>query len=184
MEILGHYEEHPDGEKTLKLKLNHADLIRIWKRCGITADYAANYASFSYTGVEGVENTASTILNELIENAAKYSGGDKGDIEILITLKKDCIYFQVDNVLDESHYGVFYEFAREMIQCRDVNSLYIEKIKAAAESGGEASGIGLLTILVNFSAGMGFKFTGEKGKKQYAVSVQASMPVRGEAVCS
>jgi hypothetical protein len=184
MEILGRYEDHTEGEKALKLRLNHADLIRIWKRCGITADYGASYASYSYQDIEGVENTASTILNELIENAAKYSRGNQGDIEILITLKSDCIYFQVDNIIDEAHYCGFYEFAREMMQCGDVNSLYIEKIKAAAESGGEASGIGLLTILVNFNAGMGFKFSCGRDKKHYAVSVQASMPVGGEALCS
>lgn len=180
---LGDYVELPETKKVILIKLTHADLLKIWKRCGLTADYGANYLLSSCPEKRDFKNSASMILNELLENAAKYSDEEMGSIELTITLSGDSAVLQVDNVIDEKRYEIFRKFADKIVNCDDVNSMYIEKLQSCGEGQEMKSGIGLLTVLSFFNPKMGFMFQPLKETNKYKVSVQAAMPIEGVGIC-
>ena len=49
------------------------DLVREWSRCGQTADYMARYLAYDFADRETAASVLSTVINELVENAAKFS---------------------------------------------------------------------------------------------------------------
>lgn len=79
----GHYNLVPDSlpsESEFTLKLRPMDLRVQWRRCSLTADYISNYCSYQEKLDPDTSNTISIIINELIENAAKFSKDRKGEI--------------------------------------------------------------------------------------------------------
>jgi hypothetical protein len=180
---IGDYLEIPETKKVILLKLTHADLLKIWKRCGLTANYGASYLASSCPEKKDVMNSVSMILNELLENAAKYSDEEMGSIELTITLSGNSAILQVDNIIDEQRYMIFRKFADKITSCDDVNSLYMEKLQSFGDDDGMKSGIGLLTVLSFFNPKMGFLFQPLKEANKYKVSVQAAMPIEGAATC-
>jgi hypothetical protein len=184
MMILGNYSEQEDKKDAIKLKLTQTDLVKVWKRCGITANYGANYISYSQPDEKEIENSASMILNELLENAAKYSSARESTIEILITILDETVVFQVDNYIEERQFELFKKYVSELVYCEDINGMYFRKLQAFSENNDMKSGIGLLTIMSCFNPKIGFKFQRFNETNNYRVSVQAAIPLKGQMVCS
>ena len=177
MKILGHYMDTSRNRNVLYMKMSCSDLMSIWNRCSDAANFGANYISHSLPDEKGTGNTASMILNELIENAAKYSNAGDDNIEVYAFVKQDHITFQVDSVLDKEQYESFRKFAADMDKCEDLSGLYIRKMQALGEGEDGRSGLGLLMIVNNFDTKLGFKFDYIAKNNRYTVSVQSTLPI-------
>lgn len=180
---LGKYLDITGKRKVILVKMEHDDLMKIWKRCSITANYGAGYLSSSYLGKRDVMNSASMILNELIENAAKYSDEKDGDIEMTIIISEEEAVFQVDNTVNAEQYGKFRAFADELVHSADVKALYVEKLQSFKDEQKLNAGIGLLSLLNFFNPQIGFRFQPIQEENKYRVSVQAAMPIDGSPAC-
>ena len=177
MQILGHYIDTAGKRNVLYMKMSCNDLVSIWNRCSDAANFGAHYMMHSVPNKTQVENSASTILNELIENAAKYSNDEPDNIEVYTFVTEDKIVFQVDSLLDEAQYEKFRKLAGEMDESADLNRLYLEKMLHLCDGENEyKSGLGLLMIVNNYDTTLGFKFEDSAAEKKYRVSVQSILP--------
>lgn len=57
---------------SLELQLSALDLVTQWKRCGLTADFVAGFLSYAFESRDTARSVISTLVNELVENAAKF----------------------------------------------------------------------------------------------------------------
>ncbi|HAC64353.1 MAG TPA: ATP-binding protein [Cyanothece sp. UBA12306] len=143
-----------------------------WKNNRLSAHFIADYfASFlpidlhdsKYTErVNNSKNAVSYIVNELLENAMKYNDElSNYKIKIGINFLKDqdlkaVIFCQ--NSIKYKAVDSFQKYLQELLLC-DLEAHYISAIeKNATDPNSENSGLGLLTIINDYSARMGWKF--------------------------
>ncbi|MGL1893215.1 MAG: DUF6272 family protein [Spirochaetaceae bacterium] len=133
------------------------DLALYWQRCGLTADFGASFASFCFPKISEAKNSLSVILNELVENAVKYSSESSKRIKITLCDNDGFLYFEVENYISDEQKKLFIDFIEKLESAEDINDFYTEAMEKAMT--GEGSGLGLLTILNDYNVGMSFTFS-------------------------
>jgi hypothetical protein len=160
------------------LMLDGEDISQNWRRCSLTADFLAKYYSYYFPyrekamdriSREAAENSISYILNELIENTAKYSDSRDQEVEVAISLREDDIIFQVSNHVSERRADSFLRLARELLE-GNTQELYIKQLETESDS----SGLGYLTMINDYGVSLGFRIE-RTGEDVFRVTVQAIM---------
>lgn len=95
----------------IEIHLKPLDLMRYWRRIGILSDFIGYFYGFSFLPnipTESIDmknseivNSISTVFNELLENAAKYSYDKKADIEISLIHRGKTFEILVRNKTNE-----------------------------------------------------------------------------------
>jgi hypothetical protein len=169
------------------LLLNAAEMSQNWRRVSLTADYLAKYYSYYFPykeqarfsmSREEAENTLSFIINELIENTAKYSNTPKKSVNIKLTLEEKVIFFQISNFITADTAQEFTDTCKEIFE-NNTEELYIKKLEENAETGKGGSGLGYLTLINDYGIKLGFKFEKISGTI-IRVTVQATMKYKEE----
>ncbi|TGM08905.1 ATP-binding protein [Leptospira barantonii] len=168
----GHYNLIPDSlpsESEFTLRLRPMDLRIQWKRCSLTADYVSNYCAFQEKIDPDSANTISIVLNELIENAAKFSKDRKGEILLDLKYYSEILKIEIKNSTDEISKNKLENSIAALVN-RNSDEIYIQKLK---DDGGEPnSGIGLLLLSKDFPVRLGFLIN-EVSYGTYEVIVRA-----------
>jgi len=105
----------------------------------------------------------SYVGNELLENAMKFNEENnpnkvKFGIHFLEEFEKVTAVIFTENSITTQKAREFQAFIRELLDA-DPNELYVQQIEKTAESeDSEASGLGLLTAINDYSAKLGWKF--------------------------
>ncbi|MCB1200982.1 MAG: histidine kinase [Leptospiraceae bacterium] len=180
-EILGEYNKIPDtipAESVVKIEFHPIDLVTHWKRCGLMADFIGSFYSYSSPGKkdERILYNLSTVINELIENAAKFS---KQRSPVLLTLKhySNLLQVQVTNHVTTHVSENFKKLANTLLNS-DLEELYFKKLEEKDENDTQ-SGIGLMMILKDYPVSMAFKFQDHEDGKATSVTVKAFISVEG-----
>ncbi len=171
-EIIGDFDLIPKSlpaEGTIHLDLKPIDLMTYWRRCGLTSNFIANFYKLTPKDIKN-ENSVSTVFNELIENATKYS--TKRDSEIVVDLKLYDIQLlmQVKNTCNKTNYSVLKKRLEKLQNTEDLENLYIEEMIKKGDSG-QGSGIGLLLLLKDYQSKIGAKFE-ERKDGLYDITIQ------------
>lgn len=96
------------------------------------------------------------LVNELLENAIKFHS--PGDIELRCSLEEGKFELMVRNQASHDVASRFQSLLSE-VTARDPGELLIERIEAnAADQGSSASGLGLLTLMNDYGARLGWNF--------------------------
>ncbi|MGL5793817.1 MAG: DUF6272 family protein [Waterburya sp.] len=140
-----------------------------WRNNCLSADFLADYLSTFFLANEHqqindnkqaeVKSAVSYIANELLENAMKY-GVEMSPfpISIQIHLNPDLIIFQLTNSIPTQQTEKFQTQIKTLLNS-DPTELYIAQLeKNALENNREESGLGLLTMLNDYGAKLGWKF--------------------------
>ncbi|WP_319420524.1 DUF6272 family protein [Pleurocapsa sp. FMAR1] len=140
-----------------------------WRNKCLSADFLADYLSTFFLGNNDrqpdsdkhaeVKSAVSYIANELLENAMKY-GVEMSPfpVSIQIHLNPDLITFQLTNSIRTKQTQKFQNHIKTLLQA-DPQELYIAQLeKNALDENCEASGLGLLTMLNDYGAKLGWKF--------------------------
>jgi hypothetical protein len=178
--ILGAWNETPagSGQSMAVIGLDAADLSRNWRRCSLSADFLARYYSYYFPYREKAtdrisrdtaENTISYILNELIENTAKYSDAADTGVEVTVHLRERDVLFQVSNQVTAKRAGEFTQLVAELLG-GNAEELYVAQLEKNTDS----SGLGYLTMINDYGVSLGFMVR-RKTDDVFTVSVQASM---------
>ncbi len=133
------------------------------------ADYFSSFLSINGDDTEQEErikeskNTISYVGNELLENAIKFNvDPEPNSVQIGIYFGRDinkttAVIF-TKNSIKLSQVDKFQNLIQELLS-NDPNELYIQQVeKAAEDENEEASGLGLLTMINDYSAKLGWKF--------------------------
>ena len=140
-----------------------------WRNNCLSADFLADYLSTFFLSDEHqqvecdkqaeVKSAVSYIANELLENAMKY-GVEMSPfpISIQIHLNPDLIIFQLTNSIQLDNSQKFQQHIETLLS-GDPSELYIAQLeKNAVEEDSEQSGLGILTMLNDYGAKLGWKF--------------------------
>jgi hypothetical protein len=182
--ILGEYRDAFEGTAVTesRVHLKSDDLFQNWRRVSLSADFIARYYSYFFPykekaqeilDRESAENSISFVLNELIENTAKYSDAGNKEVEITVWMLGTFVLFNVSNFVKEELAGSFLKVAREILD-GDPEELYIRKLEKNIEETTGGSGLGYLTLINDFGVALGFKLE-KMGQDLVKVTVQAKM---------
>lgn len=165
-DTIGNYDYIPDTFSTqskLFLTTHQRDLLTYWKRCGMLSDYVGAY--FTFPPDKKYFSDLSVILNELVENAAKFSIHDSAEIRIDIRNYGAVICLEVTNTLTKNSLANLKEVSARLFESdSSPEELYFKTLETK-NSEDPSSGLGFLMILKDFTSKVGFKFT-EKGEER------------------
>ena len=170
--ILGDFiQDLPSSQEYLILSFSPGSipLRQRWRNNCLSADFLADYFSTFFLGngcrqpdsdkQAEVKSAVSYIANELLENAMKY-GVEMSSfpVSIQIHLNPDLITFQLTNSIWAEQTQKFQSHIKTLLQANP-QELYIAQLeKNALDENYEASGLGLLTMLNDYGAKLGWKF--------------------------
>src|SRR5262249_33446086 len=106
-----------------------------------------------------IKGAVSYIANELLENAMKFSYAPSHHaISLAMYLETDAISLYVTNSVDPQRLAAFQQCIQRLLS-EDPNDLYLEQLTCNAEAdNGDASGLGILTMLNDYGATVAWKF--------------------------
>jgi len=140
-----------------------------WRNNGLSADFLAEYLSSFYpvdsNDLEALQQhkelraSVGHVANELMENAMKYN--DKASslpIHVQLHLHIDYLRIYVINSLSTEHQAKFQTFIKKLLS-NDPKMLYLQLIEASSQDQTlETSGLGLLSLLDDYQATLGWEF--------------------------
>ncbi|WP_293130135.1 DUF6272 family protein [Microcoleus sp. bin38.metabat.b11b12b14.051] len=142
-----------------------------WRNNRVSAHFVADYLSSfipvdeedasSEKRIKQSKGAVSYIANELLENAIKFTDENsnyKVNFGIHFLGKFDVIaVIFATNCVQEPVAKKLQEFIAKVLNS-DSNELYLQQLEKNAECEGETSGLGLLTMINDYSAKIGWKF--------------------------
>jgi hypothetical protein len=194
-QIFGDFvESFPLPQDSLELSFtpNSFPIKKRWRSNRLSANFMADYFSNFLPVDEGdpsqkrrikeSKGAVSYVANELLENAIKFN--DQGTnfkikfgIYFIQEADMTAVLFATNSVSAEG-LDKFQKFIQELL-CSDPEKLYVQQIeKSAEEENSEASGLGFLTMINDYSAKIGWKFEiVQKDPKMIAVTTMVLVPV-------
>ncbi|HDN27099.1 MAG TPA: ATP-binding protein [Thioploca sp.] len=171
-QLFGDYSHEPDSSEeflVLGFSPTSIPLKQRWRNNGLSADFLADYLTTFFPTSDTdpstierqteIKSAVSYIANELLENAMKFNDEtSQYPINIQLHLYSDRIVFCVTNSIPAQSVDGFQAYLHKLIQ-EDPQELYIERLERNAEDDNETtSGLGLLTMMTDYMAKLGWKF--------------------------
>ncbi|EIJ42985.1 hypothetical protein BegalDRAFT_2120 [Beggiatoa alba B18LD] len=189
-QIFGNFIENQSSEEYLILGFSPSSipLKQRWRNNGLSADFLADYLTTFFpisdedpTTLErqtDIRGAVGYIANELLENAMKFNNDSTNHpISIKLQLHSERILFYVTNSIHPEAQEAFQRYIQEMLTT-DPQELYISRLEKNAESDTDASGLGLLTMMNDYGATLGWKFeTTDDKPKIVTVTTMAELVV-------
>ncbi|MBE9563230.1 MAG: ATP-binding protein [Proteobacteria bacterium] len=170
-QIFGHFiENSSENIEYLKIGLlpNCLSFKQNWRTNGLSAEFIADYVQTFFAGKP--QNTAAPIpiqskhavryiANELLENAMKFNDNNSQRfIEISFKLYNDKLIFHVTHDINPNNVVRLKKFLQEIINEDNPQDLYFHRMEANAMNDEKGSGLGLLSMVCDYSAKLGWKF--------------------------
>lgn len=169
----GLYNEKLVGDPTtssIQMRFLPLDLIKHWKRCGLTSTFLADFIAYNFSNHKSVLEVMSTILNELIENTTKYSVRKEEKINVYIGISDNSLTIETINNAGEGSANSLQELVKKISE-EDTESLFLNQILNAAHQDDNVSGLGLITILKDYPTKFGVKITPAKKEGIYTIHI-------------
>ena len=175
-QIFGEFiEKFPQDNDSLELSFTTSSRPsdRRWENNRLSANFIADYFSNilpiaqedsqEEDRINAVKNAVSYVGNELLENAMKFNEESqykvKFGIHFIEDLDRVMAVIFAQNSINTQTARKFQAFIRELLSTEDTVELYDRQIeKTAADEDSEASGLGLLSAINDYSAKFGWKF--------------------------
>lgn len=170
-QIFGEFrEELPQSDQFLVISFSPSSipLKQRWRNNGLSADFVADYLTTFFPVNEDEPSTIARqaelrsavnyIANELLENAMKFHDESTNSaIQFGIHLLKETVVLFSTNCVSLSVLEKFQSVIQKLINS-DPEELYIQQLEMIAENENSFdSGLGLLTIMHDYSAKLGWK---------------------------
>jgi hypothetical protein len=176
-QIFGDFiSEFPPEHDSLELTFTPSSrpIKQRWRNNRLSAHFVADYLSnflpvdeddpSREKRIKNSKGAVSYVANELLENAMKFNDEQshekvKFGIHFIENTEVTAVIFATNSVKPEGA-DRFKEFIEELLSCDpdELKELYIKHIEKTAEANSESSGLGLLTMIIDYSAKMGWKF--------------------------
>ncbi|MEG4182084.1 DUF6272 family protein [Microcoleus sp. Pol14D6] len=191
IQILGNFIEQPASQEYLIIGFSPSSvpLKQRWRNNGLSADFLADYLTTFFPGKQNepstiekqaeIKSAVSYIANELLENAMKFNNEtSEYPIYIKLQLETDGVIFSVANSISPQAVDKFQAYIQQLLTS-EPSELYIQQLeKNAADESCTNSGLGLLTMLTDYSAKLGWKFqTMQKDPEVIAVTTMVQLTV-------
>ena len=102
--VFGRFPEPPGPALiTVRIEIVPLDLVTEWRRGGIVADFAAAYLAWAFEHRGAARSVVSTVVNELVENAAKFSVDGRTPTHVTIRHFGEVVHAEVRNEAGDEH---------------------------------------------------------------------------------
>ncbi len=156
IEHIGDVIDVEDGTENLfVLSFLPLDIFDNWDRCGDIADFIARYFHYNFK-TPASQSVISTVINELAENAVKYSRNKSSPIRIEARKRQDRLILRILNSIPRNQREHFTAVCRELFDM-DLETLYLDKLTQGKDDR-SFSGIGLILLKKDYDALIGFDF--------------------------
>jgi len=146
------------------------DILDFWIRGSNLANFISDFYYCDHPD-KMVQNTISTVLNELIENAIKFSDQKKHPVDIYTFNKNNEFIFQISNSISSESADSFPVLCHQLFD-ENLDELYVKRIENLYQSKSN-TGIGLVLLKKDYKTDINFKFTTDKNnQKQIIVTVK------------
>ncbi|NDC82290.1 hypothetical protein EB093_01310 [bacterium] len=132
------------------------DLVSQWRRCGHIADFLANYHVFNFKHPEKAFSALSTVTNELLENAIKFSTSPNKSVSLSLERYYKTILLKTVNSTKKKYADELNSFSSDLINF-DPIQLFQSRLEEVATNPNSTSGIGLLSIINDYEAAVNTK---------------------------
>ena len=176
--IFGETQHHNSTSAfAISIVLPQGPLTVNWQHASATCEFLGDIFAIRHAknGQEYSEARHSIIylVNELLENAIKFR--TPGDIEVWCSLENGNFELIVRNPTSNAVASRFQSLLSELTG-RDPGELLIERIEAnAADANSSASGLGLLTLMNDYGARLGWHFSDAPADGTVVLSTHASL---------
>jgi hypothetical protein len=171
IQTFGDFIELPASQEYLIIGFSPSSipLKQRWRNNGLSADFMADYLTTFFPGNEDdpstidrqaeIKSSVSYIANELLENAMKFNNeSSEYPIDIRLQLEGDGVIFSVVNSISPQAVDKFQAYIQQLL-ASEPSELYIQQLeKNAADESCTDCGLGLLTMLTDYTAKIGWKF--------------------------
>lgn len=160
----------PNGHEGLTIVFSPTSvpLKQRWRNNGLSADFMADYFATFFPGSEEanpetatqeqVKSAVSFIANELLENAMKFNDESSPEpISIRLQMDTHRLIFLASNSVNPQNLKSFQAFIQELITS-DPSDLYLRHLEKDEDHSEGTSGLGLLTMINDYQAKLGWKF--------------------------
>jgi hypothetical protein len=150
-----------------------------WKNNRLSAQFVADYCSIflpvdeetpeGQRRIKEVQSSVSYVANELLENAMKFNNDStnyqvKFGIQFLEDTKIKVVIYATNSITRQG-VAKFQDFIGKLLSS-DLEELYIDQVEKSMEEDRDASGLGFITMISNYSAKLGWKFDREPEQPQ------------------
>ncbi len=174
-QILGDFiEEFPPEHDSLELTFTPSSrpIKQRWRNNRLSAHFVADYLSSflpldeedanSEQRIKHSKGAVSYVANELLENAIKFTDDNdiykvKFGIHFIEDVEVIAVIFAT-NCANSKAVNKLQAFIKELLSSDDPNELYLQQLEKNAETESETSGLGLLTMVNDYSAKIGWRF--------------------------
>jgi len=170
---IGNFELIPEiipPEGHMEIVVKPIDMVTYWRRCGSISNFIADFYKVN-KDADFHENLISTIFNELIENASKYSTKRESNIGIDVKLYNNILKLEVKNSSNRTNFLGLRKRLEKLLTTEDLDGLYLNEMVAKSR-GDINSGIGLLLMLKDYNVKMGAKFIEDSDKELFNIIFQ------------
>ena len=133
--ILGTFPEPPGKPLiTIRIEVVPIDLVTEWRRCGVVADFAAGYLVWAFECRHAARSVVSTVVNELVENAAKFSVDHRTPTHVVIRHYGEVVLAEIQNVASDEHVGCLREILEALAAKAHLSVSYISMLERGQRS--------------------------------------------------
>ena len=131
------------------------DIFDNWARASSLSDFIAEYFG-SYFENETSHNLISTVINEFIENAVKFTKNNSQPIVIIVKKRANDLICRITNSIPRHRKTAFIEICNKLYS-HDLDQLFLDTIVEESDNKNE-SGIGLILIKKDYQVKTNFDF--------------------------
>ncbi|MEY3220121.1 MAG: hypothetical protein RIT27_1478 [Pseudomonadota bacterium] len=193
-EIYGEFkdEEQPECEEYLSIRFSPSrlPLKKRWENNGLSADFIADYFKIFYVSqqeensgetdevlLENLRDSVKYVANELLENAMKFQAPIiyPTAARIFLSLYEEKLVFYITHSITNEQAELFEVFIKNLLH-HDAQDLYMEAMRASArEENVHRSGMGLLSMICDHNAKLGWKFESIDGLPLVTVTTMVTL---------
>ncbi len=143
------------------------DLLTQWRRCGMISDCLADYLSYAFERRDVARSILSTVVNELVENVAKYSADKLVPARVALEHHGTTLLVESRSVASAVHVETLAEELAELA-AGDAAAVFARRM-------GQRLGLGLALVASDYGASLGATVTPSGGGLS-TVLVRAVLP--------
>ncbi len=146
--VLGAFPE-PRSQplSAIELEVVPIDLVIEWRRCGMIADFMADYMVHAFERRDTARSILSTVANELVENAAKFSADKRAVAHVSIRHYGEVVHAEVRNEATDKYVEGLREVLAELAR-DDATGVFRRRVE-------DRRGLGLALLARDYGATVG-----------------------------
>ena len=173
--FIGDFSDGPSAAAltSVDIELRALELVVHWRRCGLTADWLALFFAYDFEpeARQTAESILSTVINELLENAAKFCADKQRLVRVAVRHHGEFVSIETVNVASGAHAARLRETIEELTRS-NLDELFTRRMQTKNAPG--ASGIGLLILKKDYAVRLGAKLT-PVGGDEWNVEVRVEL---------